>query len=48
MKITTSRKTSGYVDEITGIANHAIMQSRLRETLGTFAVRRPAPQAERL
>ncbi len=32
-----SRKTSGCVDEITGIANHAIMQSRLRETLGTFA-----------
>jgi PAS domain S-box-containing protein len=31
-----SRKTSGCVDEITGIANHAIMQSRLRETLGTF------------
>jgi hypothetical protein len=30
-KIATSRKTSGRVDEITGIANHAIMQSRLRK-----------------
>lgn len=30
-------KNSGCVDEITGIANHAIMQSHLRETLGTFA-----------
>jgi len=28
---------SGCVDEITGIANHTIMQSHLRETLGTFA-----------
>lgn len=32
-----SLKNSGCVDEITGIANHAIMQSHLRETLGTFA-----------
>jgi diguanylate cyclase (GGDEF)-like protein/PAS domain S-box-containing protein len=32
-----SLKSSGCVDEITGIANHAIMQSHLRETLGTFA-----------
>ena len=30
-------KNSGCVDEITGVANHAIMQSHLRETLGTFA-----------
>lgn len=30
-------KNSGCVDEITGIANHTIMQSHLRETLGTFA-----------
>ncbi len=28
---------SGCVDDITGIANHPIMQSHLRETLGTFA-----------
>jgi diguanylate cyclase (GGDEF)-like protein/PAS domain S-box-containing protein len=32
-----SLKNSGCVDEITGIANHVIMQSHLRETLGTFA-----------
>jgi PAS domain S-box-containing protein/diguanylate cyclase (GGDEF)-like protein len=31
-----SLKNSGCVDEITGIANHAIMQSHLRETFGTF------------
>jgi diguanylate cyclase (GGDEF)-like protein/PAS domain S-box-containing protein len=30
-------KNSGCVDDVTGIANHAIMQSHLRETLGTFA-----------
>jgi len=30
-------KTSGCVDELTGIANRAIMQAHLRETLGTFA-----------
>lgn len=27
----------GFADEVTGIANHAMMQSHLRETLGTFA-----------
>jgi diguanylate cyclase (GGDEF)-like protein/PAS domain S-box-containing protein len=32
-----SLKNSGCVDELTGIANRAIMQSHLRETLGTFA-----------
>jgi diguanylate cyclase (GGDEF)-like protein len=28
---------AGYVDEVTGIASHAMMQAHLRETLGTFA-----------
>jgi diguanylate cyclase (GGDEF)-like protein/PAS domain S-box-containing protein len=28
---------AGYADEVTGIANHAMMHSHLRETLGTFA-----------
>jgi diguanylate cyclase (GGDEF)-like protein/PAS domain S-box-containing protein len=28
---------SGCVDDVTGISNHAIMQSHLRETLGTFS-----------
>ena len=32
-----SLKNSGCLDEVTGIASHAIMQSHLRETLGTFA-----------
>jgi len=31
-----SVKSSGHADEITGIASRAIMQSHLRETLGTF------------
>jgi diguanylate cyclase (GGDEF)-like protein/PAS domain S-box-containing protein len=30
-------KSSGYVDESSGIANRAVMQAHLRETLGTFA-----------
>lgn len=29
-------KLPGFVDESTGLANHAMMQSHLRETLGTF------------
>jgi diguanylate cyclase (GGDEF)-like protein/PAS domain S-box-containing protein len=29
-------KLPGFVDELTGLANHAMMQSHLRETLGTF------------
>ena len=28
---------AGYVDEVSGVASHAMMQSRLRETLATFA-----------
>lgn len=28
---------AGYVDEVSGLASHAMMQSHLRETLGTFA-----------
>ncbi|MGO9084387.1 MAG: diguanylate cyclase domain-containing protein [Candidatus Sulfotelmatobacter sp.] len=28
---------AGYVDEVTGVASHAMMQSHLREMLGTFA-----------
>jgi diguanylate cyclase (GGDEF)-like protein/PAS domain S-box-containing protein len=32
-----SLKLPGYVDEVTGVASHAMMQSHLRETLGTFA-----------
>jgi two-component system cell cycle response regulator len=31
-----SLKLPGFVDELTGLANHAMMQSHLRETLGTF------------
>jgi diguanylate cyclase (GGDEF)-like protein/PAS domain S-box-containing protein len=31
-----SLKLPGCVDELTGLANHAMMQSHLRETLGTF------------
>jgi two-component system, cell cycle response regulator len=31
-----SLRLPGFVDELTGLANHAMMQSHLRETLGTF------------
>ena len=31
-----SLKLPGFVDEVTGVASHAMMQSHLRETLGTF------------
>jgi hypothetical protein len=46
-------KTSGYADEITGIARRTIMQSHLRETPANIcgaagAFRRPAHEAERL
>jgi diguanylate cyclase (GGDEF)-like protein/PAS domain S-box-containing protein len=32
-----SLQAPGCADEVTGIANHAVMQSHLRQTLGTFA-----------
>ena len=32
-----SMKVGGFIDDVTGLANHAMMQSHLRETLGTFA-----------
>lgn len=32
-----SMKLGGFLDDITGLANHIMMQSHLRETLGTFA-----------
>jgi len=32
-----SMKLGGFLDDVTGLANHIMMQSHLRETLGTFA-----------
>jgi diguanylate cyclase (GGDEF)-like protein/PAS domain S-box-containing protein len=32
-----SMKLGGFLDAVTGLANHVMMQSHLRETLGTFA-----------